>query len=1042
MNARPLRRLRVRGHVPAVTGKARPPSPAPRQGDAALLIHVVAEERDRVVLATAREVMLTDHGAVTTRERLFAALDRLDDLREQVAGVYPDVPPGLGVEPLRVDEIDVLGRLLANRGYRQRWPLVGFDLPWVVGRLTASAGHRGDRFSLSLLGCGAVGAAGQWVHSWHRPRLTVVPLGSGMAGAFLGWTHPKDPEDRYRGRRRATFVDLELLAGALSGGAGGDAAEAAGIFGVPWPTEMANALTRPRGEAKALVELYGRLVWALADVAPGLHPRDCWSFGSIATHLLRDAGVRAPLDKVGDLTDRDLGAAASACFGGRFSAAAVGISMPLVLRDVRSTYASVASLLDIGRVYSCRSFRCMEQAELRGLLANVAADGDRMCNPETWHRQGLTFVTLRPHGEALPCSVELRQGEWRTLVAPLDLAGGEATFHWCDVAGAIAEGADPAALDIVRVFELRPVGRQLGLGRLRLPTGREIDLGTEDLGAVLVAERRRVKTEGPAWRDGLAKSVGNALCYGNLARHDAKAAGRRESTAVGPAGERLAAYTRRAEQPGPHAFLPAAAAVCAGARLVLALVRRDVVGAGSEVVAMHADSIAVPGSGGGGWVDCPGAPDGKLRVLSGVELDRILDRLRPLGVTFRAEVGGAGDPTVGLAVGVNRIIFARPAPASSGGWEICRSSDTALGGHLADPSDHSSADRFRADGRWSWAAECEAVALAAVLASDVDPDRSLTALVDPRNYPSWTSRPVVRRYTVATWEALQHLRDQTGDPSVMPFARYLRAESSGRTSGPVALGPWWEAGTWPEADWRRSGQPVALVTIEEAGALRVVAGRGPRQVHVRTVRDHLTAWLQPEDASMTGPIRGLRRPVEVRSAPGLVVVTGKDGAELMASDEDPALVDPAGMRLDYGLAAGDRLRQRARTAGVRKLSRRCGVPYVTVRDWSAGGGTSHEVLARVVAALAEVEAEPTPPATLCGRSGCDRPARGRRWCSDRCRMAASRAAGPAASPRRLERIGARDGHLIDGMPSCPGCRTRFVNRRASELHQCQGRSSQ
>ena len=45
---------------------------------------------------------------------------------------------------------------------------------------------------------------------------------------------------------------------------------------------------------------------------------------------------------------------------------------------------------------------------------------------------------------------------------PLDLHRGHGCWHWTDVVAAVSEGADPNALDIVRVFTIRPLGAQPG----------------------------------------------------------------------------------------------------------------------------------------------------------------------------------------------------------------------------------------------------------------------------------------------------------------------------------------------------------------------------------------------------------------------------------------------------------------------------------------------------------------------------------------------------------------------------------------------------
>jgi hypothetical protein len=687
--------------------------------------------------------------------------------------------------------------------------------------------------------------------------------------------------------------------------------------------------------------------------------------------------------KLRGVTDLDFGAAASACLGGLFRAIIVGIVMPLALRDIRSAYATMASLLGIGRLFGCASIRTVEHDAgwLLDLLADVAAGGDRIVDRATWLRLGLTFVTLRPRGEWLPATVQLPNGEWRTVVAPLDLSGGTATVHWCDLVAVIAAGADPTALEIVRIFEFRPEGvPRRKARRIRMGSGLLVDPSTEDLGAACIADRALAKATGEEWREGFAKANTNASCYGALGRVDRKTEPQPvETVVIGPDGQRLTVRTRHPETPGPYAFLPAAGAVAAGTRLVMALVRRAVLAAGSEVAAMHADSVAIPTSTTGGWMACPGAPNRRLRVLSHAELDRILAWFAPLGVQFKPEIGTADEPTCGLVVGVNKVIYAQPDGAS---WRIVRSSDTALGGHVADPSDH--AGKRTPDRRWAWSAELQRIAFQALAAHPVD-DRPLPALIDPTDLPQWAQRPALRRHTASTPKPLRALRKQTGDPTISPFRCYLRVDTGAGVGGPVAVGSWPDARRWADADFRADGQSVRVQVW--AGDRVVWSGGSPRASRVvmaRSIAELFLGWLATDDPSMAGPARGLRNPAPVRSTPELVTVVGKDGDELLAYDADLSIIDPASQRLEYGAVHDDTLRDRVRTAGIRAVARESGIAARTIGGWVSGGRTNPHTLTRIITALQTIDTHPHTPEHPCDT--CGAPTLRPRYCSDRCAM--------------------------------------------------------
>ena len=372
--------------------------------------------------------------------------------------------------------------------------------------------------------------------------------------------------------------------------------------------------------------------------------------------------------------------------------------------------------------------------------------------------------------------------------------------------------------------------------------------------------------------------------------------------------------------------------------------------------------------------DAPAARafDDTVRSLPADVLRGVLDRFAPLGVRFKWDVPPTTD-SCGLMVGVNRGIYTTQDP-TSGELTMVRSSDAGLGGHVADPSDTPGARM--PDGRWRWAAGCE---LALVRAASRAPDGA-GIRVEALALPSWTSRPVVRRYTARSWSMLRLIRDASGDAHVQPFTRYVRADGS----GPIAIGAWPDARTWGDADWRLGGQPVGLEALGPDGHRHPLGRAGGIRAVVASAATHLRDWANPDDPTMQGPRRGRRTAKPVQSASGLVLVVGKDGDELMATDDDPA--DRHQVHLTYGIAAGNDLRARAEVVGVRELARRTGIACETIRQWIRGGQTGPANIALIVAAVAIDDR-----GALCALPGCSRSARRRsRWCGDAHRKAASR----------------------------------------------------
>lgn len=180
----------------------------------------------------------------------------------------------------------------------------------------------------------------------------------------------------------------------------------------------------------------------------------------------------------------------------------------------------------------------------------------------------------------VPSHPEWEPGQDGLTVAPFDLLGGARTFHAFDLAAAVEEGTEPGSIEISRCWHLQAVGRQPGLRRMRLLSGRLVDLHTDDLGAALIEDCQWAEGQPDRpWLTGLTKRYAQVAAFGGLARHDRRSLNEPvEHVGYGPGGVRRGRPTQHPEYPGPYAFLPLAAAVCAGARLALAMAHRGVRG--------------------------------------------------------------------------------------------------------------------------------------------------------------------------------------------------------------------------------------------------------------------------------------------------------------------------------------------------------------------------------------------------------------------------------------------------------------------------------
>ena len=296
-------RVRVAPVPEAPSGHQRVQQPARRF----LLPHVHADESEHLVRAVVLEVL---DGVPDCILVVPASGDDLGELAP-----IPSAP-GVLVDPAVVSA-DQFGRRLTRVCGSRRVLLVGFDLPWTLGRLAAHArAARGGGVSVALAGCGwHHRRTGAWADAYTKARLR-------MDGPFLRWIPPRRTRkgDRSRG---GPIVQLDIFGEALGCDASSPATLGASL-GVPWP-EGPVSLQRLVEEGLALARCYMTLVADLVEAAPALAPWEVWSAGSIVTARLLRAGVRPPAETTRSLPPRAIGAAAAAFHGGEATATLVGV---------------------------------------------------------------------------------------------------------------------------------------------------------------------------------------------------------------------------------------------------------------------------------------------------------------------------------------------------------------------------------------------------------------------------------------------------------------------------------------------------------------------------------------------------------------------------------------------------------------------------------------------------------------------------------------------------------------------------------------------
>ena len=929
-----------------------------------------------------------------------------------------DAGPGLSLLPAVVDRGQFC-RSVSKRCWNGREPLVMFGAIETAQHLSGDVRPaRAGGLSVGLAGCGAPSkTVGKYRDSWFYARLRVQPREGEDGGAFLAWQPPARGRKTKRSRRGGHIIDMAVVGAALGADASSPAAVARS-FGVAWP-DLPGSLDLAVAEALAMVEVYQLMLADLEQVAPGLAPHRCWSAGSIITSALQHAGVRAPGDSTATLPRWALGACASAFYGGRVEALLVGVPLPMSMVDLNGTYPATFSLLALTPHLAADRFEC-EEVPVDEVEALFAPEGfrDRLDSREWWATVGSLFVQVEPHAEPLPCVREAGE-RWRSVTAPLDVAGGAVWYHAADLVRPVLAGMRPK---IVAAFRVVPVGAAPGLRRACRPSGQNCDLGPGDYGQALWQERLLARQiEDPVLRvrrESLAKMLGVSGAWGIFARVDHhQVASPQESVAFGPAGERLVKKDPWVDRSGPLTLWHLASAVPAGCRAIIAMAQHDVEAARGSVAAVLTDCMVVPAAPEARLEPCPGGPhrlpDGREAVclLSHRELQDILKRFDPLlypdgGEAWKGEEGSLDRPTAGLVAGLNKVLFGREEGGRS---RLVRSSDTSLGDHFADPT---GTNKHLQDGRLAWAAELEEMLLAAAV--EAGPSAPVRV---PKALPRWADLPALRPGRATTMGDLEWLRATVGDPAAPPFAHYVQATFP-LGDGPVCLGAGRDPATWRRWDWRHDGKPChATVQLPDGAYVRSYQ-LGASGYVVSTVRDVFGAWLREHDPTVGGPERGLRHVLPVRSHPALIELVGRSGE----AAGDVATDDP----VVYGQARGaEQLLTSASALGSAELARR-GVPARTAERVVAGSTTPRPgTVVKLATALVV-----NPPARHCAGCGAELGGRtGKRWCSDRCRKAVARATRAAApvpvpTPAGATHSGDLERALdllasLPGMPSAP-----------------------
>ncbi len=871
-------------------------------------------------------------------------------------------------------------RLFRCGWYHRRWShVVGFNLPFDLGRVcpywSPARGYFLGGWSLGLVG--RFDRTGRWHDRRHARRLlmrAIDPRRTLFAWAKEGRGEEDEPEFW---RPEAPFVDLHTLEFALTD-ENHDLVRACAAFGDEWKkVDVAyGKITKPllryaREDVRHTAILYRNCMAELRrheDVR--LVPYALYSPATVGTEYLKAMGVLPPMDKF-DLDERIYGWSMAAFFGGRAEARIVRTPVPVTLVDAASMYPTVNALLGTWRLMVAERVDPVDVTDkTRKLLADPRVI-ERCFERSFWREEiGVTLVELGgADGDILPVRAywDPESRDPGIGVNPLTYRG-TLWYVLPDVLASLAlSGRVP---DMGRAVRLVPVGVQAGLRNVSLRGGPRIDPRDEatDPFVAMVRERRRVEADvalDEEERDRLGKFLkitANATAYGILARFD-----RRERPGTvrvfGPEEEPMEETVPAVETPGPFCFPPVAATLTAAARLMLALLEREVTRAGGTYAFCDTDSLAIVSTPRGGRIPCPNQNGSSITALSRRKVERIIERFGDLNpyddplvpALWEAKHGSLQNPVTCYAISAKRyalywgsgdeLRFERivdahedsaaededPAPKEDSRLEDW--SEHGLGLYLDprkpdDPLRDEKHRRIWMREAWTWIVRN-------------DPTEPM---------PEWGSRPALTRFTVSGPKIRAWFSGF--DESVVPAER-IRPGSFGLLGHQVGLltdvssdsrpARTYESRPeqWLEGPWydRRTGEEIRVTTLEPELVDMFAEAIARGDVRLQTLREVAARFrMHPEHKSLAPngtwadeTTRGLllRRPIT--SAPVLTDLTGKESNKIIERLSGE-VENPSEYRTEYG-ARADRwhllvvpvMRQMREALGTEEMSERVSV---------------------------------------------------------------------------------------------------------------------
>jgi hypothetical protein len=517
--------------------------------------------------------------------------------------------------------------------------IVGFNLPFDLSRLAVYTGKpRGNMFAGGFTQplFEWLGRDGRYRLHGYRPWFRFKCIDRNRA--VMGWAGIRSTTGP-RIRRPDGFgplLDLKALAFALTG-QGYSLNSAAKQFGLPVTKHVVEA----HGTISADYVAYARqdvaVTWQLLEALRAewdrhpvaVSPHRALSPAALAKGYLRAMGITPPLAKTPGVTPAHLAPWMNAYYGGRAEVRVRRVPVPVVYVDFLSMYPTVNVLLGLWRLVTAATLHIRDATtRVRELVTSVTLE--RCFDPSFW--PALCFVArIRPDGEVLPIRTYYDEAAAVPTIG-VNMVRSPDQSVWVPgpdlVADILLSGHVP---EVLEARELVGEGQQEGLRPTSLRGQVPLNPETDDFFRTLIERRSQVKrgrTDVSGIEadrlQGALKVVANVVAYGLAAQLDrpvVPGSPPAPVTVYGVDGA-FASTAPAPEEPGEYFFPPFATLITAGARLMLAMLERQVADAGGHIAFGDTDSAAVIATEHGGTVPCPGGevegPDGRpaIRTLT------------------------------------------------------------------------------------------------------------------------------------------------------------------------------------------------------------------------------------------------------------------------------------------------------------------------------------------------------------------------------------------------------------------------------------------